>query len=69
VDLKYGIGLQNRSKHLGLGSYGHGGGCGTQLVANPEKHVVFAMVRNRQGKDYGGHLSEVMELLREWINE
>jgi CubicO group peptidase (beta-lactamase class C family) len=48
VDLEYGIGLQNRSKHLGSGSYGHGGGCGTQLVVNPEKHLVFAMVRNRQ---------------------
>ena len=69
VDMKYGIGLQNRSRHLGAGSYGHGGGCGTQLIVNPDKHLVFAMVRNGQGKDYKRHLSEVMELLKEWINE
>jgi CubicO group peptidase (beta-lactamase class C family) len=69
VDKVYGIGLQNRSGSLGPGSYGHGGGCGTQLVVNPQKHLVFAMVRNGQGKDYKRHLSEVMELLREWINE
>ena len=69
LDIEYGIGLQNRSGSLGPGSYGHGGGCGTQLVVNPEKHLVFAMVRNGRGTDFGGHLSEVTTLLKEWINE
>lgn len=69
VDMEYGIGLRNESKHLGPGSYGHSGGCGTHLVVNPEKHLVFAMVRNRRGKDFNRHLSEVTTLLREWTNE
>jgi len=69
LDIEYGIGLQDRSSSLGSGSYGHGGGCGTQLVVNPEKHLVFAMVRNGRGKDFSGHLSEVTTLLKEWINE
>jgi CubicO group peptidase (beta-lactamase class C family) len=68
VKMKYGIGLRDESKQLGHGSYGHGGGCGTQLIVNPDKHLVFAMVRNQRGKEYGEHLSEVMAFLRKWIN-
>jgi CubicO group peptidase (beta-lactamase class C family) len=67
VDKQYGIGLQNHSQSLGPGSYGHGGGCGTLLVVNPRKHLVFAMVRNEQGKNYKEHRAAVMTLLREWI--
>ncbi len=64
VKMKYGIGLRDEGKHLGPGSYGHGGGCGTQLIVNPDKHVVFAMVRNQRGREFKEHLSEVMaELL------
>jgi CubicO group peptidase (beta-lactamase class C family) len=69
LNMQYGIGLQNHARHLGTGSFGHGGGCGTLLSVNPEKHLVFAMVRNDRGKDYGKHVSEVMTLLRKWIDQ
>lgn len=69
LNMKYGIGLKNESQYLGPGSYGHGGGCGTLLAVNPEKHLVFAMVRNGQGKDFKKYRSEVTALLREWIKE
>ena len=67
TNLTYGIGLRDASRHLGAGSYGHGGGCGTQLIVNPRKHLVVAMVRNDRGKNYDQHFSETMALLREWI--
>ena len=66
VDMQYGIGLQEKGSQLGQGSYGHGGGCGTQLIVNPEEHVVFAMVRNGRGRDYNRHLSDVLQLLENW---
>ena len=65
VDAQWGIGLQNAAERLGPGSYGHGGGCGTQLLVNPDKHLVFAMVRNAQGKEYKQHLAEVLAMVRE----
>lgn len=68
LNIRYGIGYQDQSRHLGAGSYGHGGGCGTLLVVNPTRHVVFAMVRNGQGKNYKQHRSELMSLLRDWID-
>jgi hypothetical protein len=34
-----------------------------------EKHLVFAMVRNGQGKDYRKCRTEVLSLLRTWIDE
>ena len=67
LSANYGIGLQDQTGHLGPGSYGHGGGCGTLLIVNPIKHVVFAMVRNDQGRNYKQHRSELMTILREWI--
>jgi CubicO group peptidase (beta-lactamase class C family) len=63
VDMQYGIGLRP-SGYLGPGGYGHGGGCGTQLVVNPRTHTVFAMVRNDRGPDYSKHLSKVVSLVR-----
>lgn len=69
VKMKYGIGLQDRSSALGSGSYGHGGGCGTQLIVNPDKHLVFSMVRNNPGPGYGEHLSAVTASLRAWIEK
>ena len=69
LNMKYGIGYQDQTKHLGPGSYGHGGGCGTLLVVNPAKHVVFAMVRNDQGQGYREHRAELMAILREWLNQ
>ena len=66
-NLTYGIGFQNQSNQLGHGSYGHGGGCGTLLVVHPESHVVFAMVRNAQGKNYKQHRAELMGVVRDWI--
>ena len=50
LDMRYGIGLRD-SKYLSPGSYGHAGGCGTQLIVNPRTHTVFAMVRNGRGAD------------------
>lgn len=69
LNMKYGIGLQDESHFLGPGSYGHGGGCGTLLVINPKQHLVFAMVRNGQGKNFKKYRAEVMTLVREWINK
>lgn len=69
LDMRYGIGLQDVSQHLGPGSYGHGGGCGTLLAVNPEQHLVFAMVRNGQGKDFAKHRAEVMALLKKWTKK
>ena len=66
LKMKYGIGLRDQNHLLGRGSFGHGGGCGTQLVVNPDKHLVFAMVRNGRGKGYGKHFSTVMGLLKAW---
>jgi CubicO group peptidase (beta-lactamase class C family) len=64
VDLTYGIGLRDASGSLGPGSYGHGGGCGTQLLIAPEKQLVFAMVRNEPGEGYREHLARVLGRLR-----
>ena len=65
----YGIGLQDYEGLLGPGSYGHGGGCGTQLIVNPEKRLVFAMVRNERGENYKQILGEVMARLNAWVEE
>ena len=62
------MGLQSHASRLGPGSYGHGGGCGTQLTVDPERHLVFAMVRNEQGPEYKARLAEVMQALRTWID-
>lgn len=67
LNMAYGIGFQDQSKLLGRGSYGHGGGCGTLLVVHPTRHLVFAMVRNEQGKSYKQHRAELMAILRESI--
>jgi CubicO group peptidase (beta-lactamase class C family) len=67
IDKTYGIGLQSYDGRLRAGSYGHMGGCGTQLIVDPEKHLVFAMVRNGQGEDYEKHLTDVMTVLNAWI--
>lgn len=69
VDRIYGVGLQSHASRLGPGSYGHGGGCGTQLTVHPEQNLVFAMVRNEQGKDYKKRLAGVMKLLRDWVED
>ena len=67
VNRTYGVGLQSHASNLGPGSYGHGGGCGTQLSVNPEEKLVFAMVRNDRGPKYKENLAEVMKSLRGWI--
>lgn len=61
LNVRYGIGFQDRAKHLGSG------GCGTLLIVNPTKHVVFAIVRNDQDKNYQQRRSELMAILRDWI--
>ncbi|MBT4822635.1 MAG: serine hydrolase, partial [Lentisphaerae bacterium] len=69
INMTYGIGLQNAAKKLGLGSYGHGGGGGTQLLVNPKKRFVFAMTRDAPGPDYGPRLKDILAHLRSWIND
>jgi len=66
INKTYGIGLQSYAERLGPNSYGHAGGCGTQLMVDPENHVVFAMVRNDRGEDYQSHFADVMALLKTW---
>lgn len=68
VSIEYGIGLQKKHSHLGPASYGHGGGCGTQLIIDPETHTVFAMVRNGRGRDFQKHLGKVISAVRNWPN-
>jgi len=63
----YGVGLQSHASRLGPGSFGHGGGCGTQLTVNPKHHLVFAMVRNQQGPEYKERLGQAMDALRACI--
>lgn len=67
LDMKYGNGLRDASRHLGPGSYGHDGGCGTVLAVNPKKHTVFAMVRNARGRGYSQHQAELTSLIRTWL--
>lgn len=69
LKMRYGIGLQNASQHLGDGAYGHGGGCGTLLAIQPEQHLVFAMVRNAPGKDFKRHRAEATALLQGWFSK
>lgn len=69
LNMRYGVGLQDQTRHLGPGSFGHAGGCGTFLAVDPQQHLVFAMARNDRGKDYNKHLSDVTALLRNWTDE
>lgn len=66
IDIMYGIGLQSYQKHLGGNSYGHAGGCGTQLVVDPDRHLVFSMVRNDREENYTSHFADIMALLKSW---
>lgn len=66
VNMQYGIGLQKKNNHLGPRSYGHGGGCGTQLIVDPDSHIVFAMVRNGRGREFSQHLTAVTSAIRAW---
>jgi len=69
IDMTYGIGLRDYADLLGAGSFGHAGGCGTQLIVNPEEHLVFSMVRNERGENYKEHLADVMGVLKTWVTE
>lgn len=64
IDIAYGIGLQEKESRLGPGSYGHAGGCGTQILIHPEQHLVFSMVRNDRGEGYDEALDDVMAAVR-----
>jgi CubicO group peptidase (beta-lactamase class C family) len=68
VSIKYGIGLQDNEVRLGASTYGHGGGCGTLLLVNPEKHLVVAIVRNERGDNYDAHLADTLAFLNAWIH-
>jgi len=69
ISTTYGIGLKNAAGRLGPGTYGHGGGCGTQIIVNPEKRLVFAMVRDAPGDDYKVWMADIMAHLRSGIGE
>ena len=69
IDMAYGVGLQDYEALFGPGSFGHGGGCGTQLIVNPEKHLVFAMVRNERGEHYRQTLAEVLAIANGSVRE
>jgi CubicO group peptidase (beta-lactamase class C family) len=65
IDIEWGIGLQSHKSGLGKGSYGHGGGCGTRLLVNPDKHIILAMTRNSIDKESSHYVNKVEEILRE----
>jgi len=69
IDKRYGIGFQSYADRFGHDSFGHGGGCGTQLTVYPNDGIVFSMVRNNQGDDYKQHLAEVADLIGSWIED
>jgi CubicO group peptidase (beta-lactamase class C family) len=52
---------------MGPGRYGHGGGCGTYLLIDPAKHIVFAMTRMQKDKKYKEFRAEAVELLEKLI--
>ncbi len=57
-----GIGFGGSQK-LGPGSYGHGGGCGTHLLINPQRSLVLALMRNSPGDDYKDWFNRLCEPL------
>ena len=69
ISTVYGIGFKNAAGRLGPGTYGHGGGCGTQIIVNPGKRLVFAMVRDAPGEEYKARMADIMAHLRSWIGE
>ena len=63
IEMDYGIGLQSYHERFAPDSYGHAGGCGTQLIVFPNENVVFSMVRNNRGEDYKKHLADTIDIL------
>jgi CubicO group peptidase (beta-lactamase class C family) len=47
------------------GFYGHGGGCGTRLLVDPENHLVYAMTRMESDDKFGEFNREATDLLQE----
>lgn len=66
IDKVYGVGFRPYGDLMGPDAYGHAGGCGTQIVVNPENGVVFAMVRNERGEDYKPKVAEVLGAMKAW---
>jgi CubicO group peptidase (beta-lactamase class C family) len=62
VDMDYGIGLC-RQPALAPEAYGHGGGCGTQLLVDPARHLVLGMSRNDRDARYGEHFAALLAAL------
>ena len=54
---------------MGPGRYGHGGGCGTYLLIDPEKHIVFAMTRMQKKSEYKQFRTRAVELLEELMRQ
>ena len=51
------------------GFYGHGGGCGTCLMVEPDKHIVFAMTRMETDAEFKAFRKESLALLQEFRAE
>ena len=47
------------------GFYGHGGGCGTCLLVDPENHLVFAMTRMQTDDRFEEFSKEALDLMQE----
>lgn len=52
---------------MGPNRYGHGGGCGTYLLIDPAKHIVFAMTRMQKDSEYKEYREEAVALLEKLI--
>jgi CubicO group peptidase (beta-lactamase class C family) len=62
---------ENRSRGIGFvrmapGFYGHGGGCGTCLMADPVKHIVFALTRMEPDDELRAFKRDAFRLLQEF---
>ncbi|MFC1454437.1 hypothetical protein ACFLQL_04560, partial [Verrucomicrobiota bacterium] len=61
-DKTWGLGLAGAGEE----SFGHGGGCGTQLTVKPKKHLVFAMMRMNPDDKYKEYKQRAMKLLTDF---
>ena len=65
---------ERRSRGIGFvvmapGFYGHGGGCGTCLLADPERHIVLAITRMEPDDAFRAFNRDVVSLLQQLRSE
>jgi CubicO group peptidase (beta-lactamase class C family) len=51
------------------GFYGHGGGCGTCLLVDPNKHLIFAITRMQGDAAFNLFKQDALDLLHEFRKE